>query len=184
MQRDIVYHAKVDRSHILPNLVAGAKAGIVSQFASDIIISLLLLNEGIILSDVEISNIASYYAGALSGIVASVLSIYLDPFAIVIFTTVSYRYTLELVNNDFDHTKITIRPREIIFDSILIIILMYLFDPTAHNQYLRYRQKRALIEPTYSRMDRDIGLTIFFIILINTYNFLKIVSENNSEEST
>ena len=178
MQRDIVYHAKLNRDHIIPNLMSGAKYGVISQFASDIVISLLLFNQKIFIKDVQISNISSYYAAVASGITASVLAIYLDPFAIVLFTTIAYRYTLQLVNNNFDYNKITIRPREIIFDSVLIIILMYLFDPTAHNQYLRYKQKRALIEPTYSRKDRDIGLTIFFIILTNTYNFLKIVNEN------
>ncbi len=179
MQRDIKYHAYLDRSHIMPNIISGAKAGVISQFGSDIVISLLLYNEALVIKDIQISEISAYYAALVSGITVSVLSIYMDPFATVLFTNVAYTYTLNLVKNNFDYTAITIRPREIVFDSVLIIILIYLFDPTAHNQYLRYKEKRAHNEPTYRRMDRSLGLTIFFIILTNTYNFLKIINKDN-----
>ena len=106
----------------------------------------------------------------------AVLSIYMDPFAIILFSNVTYDYVYELVNNKLDPTKLSIRPREIVFDTALILILTYVFDPTAHNQYLRYKQKRAGIEPTYGRQNRPFALSIFFLVLVNTYNFLKIVS--------
>ena len=179
--RNIEYHKALNRSHILPNFLNGAKIGVISQFASDIIISLLLYNEKLIINDVNISPIASYYAAAASGAMIAVLSIYMDPFAIVLFSNVTYDYVFEIVDNDFKPNNVNIRPREIMFDTALIIILTYLFDPTAHNQYLRYRQKKKGIEPTYGRQNRPVGLTIFFLVLINAYNFLKIV--NPDEEN-
>ena len=179
--RDIEYYKIINRTHILPNFLNGAKFGVISQFISDIVLSLLLFNEKLIINDVQISPIASYYAASASGAMIAVLSIYIDPFAIILFSNITYDYVYEIVNNKLDATKINIRPREIVFDTVLIIILTYLFDPTAHNQYLRYQQKRMGIEPTYGRQDRPFLLSIFFLVLINSYNFLKIVNpdENN-----
>ena len=49
MQYNLEYHKQLDRSHILPNILEGAKTGVASQFLSDVIISLLLFNESIVL---------------------------------------------------------------------------------------------------------------------------------------
>lgn len=181
--RDVSYHKIINRSHILPNFLNGAKIGVISQFISDIVLSLLLYNEKLIINDVKVSPIASYYAAAASGAMIAVLSIYMDPFAIILFSNITYDYVYEIVNNDFNPESINIRPREIVFDTVLIIILTYLFDPTAHNQYLRYRQKKKGIEPTYGRQNRPIALTIFFLVLINAYNFLKIVNPDETNEA-
>ena len=180
--RNIEYHKQEDRTHILPNFLNGAKFGVISQFISDIIISLLLYNETLILEDINISKPASYYAAAASGAMIAVLSIYMDPFAIILFSNVTYEYVYELVSNDFNYNKINLTPNEIIFDTVLILILTYLFDPTAHNQYQRYNQKRNGIEPTYQRTDRPFALSIFFLVLINTYNFLKITNPDENVE--
>lgn len=181
--RDIEYHKMINRTHILPNLLNGAKFGVISQFISDFVISLLLFNETLIINDIQISKPASYYAAASSGAMIALLSIYMDPFAIILFSNVTYEYVYQLVSNDLNYNNLDIRPREIVFDTALILILTYLFDPTAHNQYLRYKQKREGIEPTYGRQDRPFALSIFFLVLVNTYNFLKIINpdENNNE---
>lgn len=177
---NLEYHKALDRSHILPNLLNGAKMGILSQFLSDIILSILLYNETIIVNDIKISRISSYYAAVASGITYSVLAIFMDPFAIVLFSNVAYSYVLNLVNSELDNIDFSIRPKEIIFDSGISILLLYAFDPTAHNQYKRYWQKRCGIEPTIKRSDRNMGLMIFFIILTNTYGFLKIQNNNSN----
>ena len=176
---DIEYHKALDRSHILSIFSNGAIMGVLSQFLSDIILSLLLFNEDIIVKDIKISSISSYYAAVASGITYSVLAIFMDPFSIVLFSNAAYSYVLNLVNSDIDNTEFNIRPREIIFDSGISILLLYTFDPTAHSQYKRYWQKRCGIEPTIKRSDRNIGLMIFFIVLTNTYGFLKIVNPND-----
>lgn len=181
MPYNIEYHKALDRSHILPNLLNGARMGILSQFLSDIILSLLLFNQDIVIKDIRISRISSYYAAVASGITYSVLAIFMDPFAIVLFSNAAYSYVLNLVNSELDNTDFNIRPREIIFDSGVSILLLYAFDPTAHSQYRRYWQKRCGIEPTIKRSDRNIGLMIFFIVLTNTYGFLKIVNPTNGE---
>lgn len=181
--RDIEYHKQVNRTHILPNFLNGAKIGVISQFISDIILSLLLYNEDLITNDINISSIASYYAAAISGAMIAVLSIYMDPFAIILFSNVTYSYVYELVNNNYNYNNLNIRPREIIFDTVLIIILTYAFDPTAHNQYFRYKQKRLGVEPTYQRRDRPFTLSIFFLVLINAYNFLKIVNPQDERKN-
>ena len=178
--RDVEYYKIINRTHILPNLLNGAKFGVISQFASDVILSLLLYNETLIIEDVDISPIASYYAAASSGAMIAFLSIYMDPYAIILFSNITYTYVYELVSNNFNPNQIIIKPREIVFDTVLILILTYLFDPTASNQYYRYKQKRNKIKPTYQRQDRPLGLTIFFLVLINTYNFLKVT---NPEEN-
>ena len=39
---DLKYHKALNRSHILPNILNGAKSGIYSQFIADIVVSVLL----------------------------------------------------------------------------------------------------------------------------------------------
>lgn len=174
---NLEYHKQLNRSHILPNILAGAKNGIVSQFLADIVISIFLYNEDIIIEDIEISTVPSYYAAVAAGIMAGFLSIYMDPFAMVLFTTTTYAYTYEFVNYLITNEEMDITPREIIFDTGVSLILIYSFDPIAHNQYLRYQEKRHFIEPTHRRMDRNTAQNLFFIVLVNAYGFLKIQSE-------
>ena len=95
MQYDLEYHKNLDRSHILPNILQGAQTGVFSQFLSDIILSILLYNEQIIIEDIKISELPSYYAATASGIMASFLSIYLDPIDLIAFTTITYGYVYE-----------------------------------------------------------------------------------------
>ena len=178
--RDVEYHKMINRTHILPNFLNGAKFGVISQFISDIVISLLLFNETLVINDIQVSKPASYYAAASSGAMIAVLSIYMDPFAIILFSNVTYEYVYQLISNDLKINQLDIKPREIVFDTALIILLTYLFDPTAHSQYLRYNQKRKGIEPTIGRTDRPFALSIFFLVLINTYNFLKIVNPDET----
>lgn len=164
----------MNKKHVIPNVFQGFYMGILSQFIADIVLTLLTNEYEIVTNDIKVSEIASYYAASASGAIASFLSIYLDPFAVVLFSTFTYAYVFEHISNKTTNKNIEIVPEEIIFDSGVIILLIYAFDPVAHNQYLRYQQKRHFIEPTYQRMDRSMAQSIFFIVLVNTYGFLKI----------
>lgn len=179
---NLEYHKALNKSHILPNLLNGAKTGVLSQFIADIVLSTLLFNEKIIIEDINISGIASYYAAVCSGALIAFLSIYMDPFAVVLFSTVTYAFVFNLVNSQINNEEFNIRPREIVFDAGVSLILIYSFDPVAHNQYLRYQEKRHFIEPIHQRMDRSITQSIFFIVLVNTYGFLKISSNEQKNE--
>ncbi|MGM9969525.1 MAG: hypothetical protein ACI35S_03910 [Anaeroplasma sp.] len=183
MPYDLEYHKMLDRSHILPNLMNGAIAGIASQFISDFIISLLLFNEEIIIEDIQISEIEAYYAAVASSIVASVLSIYMDPFAVVLLSTTTYAFVLDFLTTKIKNTESTLKASEIIFDTGVAIILIYAFDRNAHSQYLRYQQKRHFIEPTIPRRDRSSFESIFFIVLVSTYSFLKIDQSATNQQA-
>ncbi len=173
MQYNLNYHKKLDKSHIIPNILNGAKSGIVSQFLSDIILSILLYNENIIKNDIKISSIPAYFAATATGMLTGLLIIYLDPIAIVAFTTIFYDIIFEIVDFKLNKDPITLAPIDEIFDVGLTIILIIVFDPTARHQYLRYSQKRQFIEPTLNRLDRTPTLTIFITVLTTTYSFLK-----------
>lgn len=179
MNYNLEYHKQLNRSHILPNLLAGARNGVYSQFLSDIILSLLLFNQQLVITDIQISEISAYYAAVASSMLAAVLYIFMDPFAVVLFSTATYAFVFNLVSSHKNKTEFILRPREIVFDAALTIILLYVFDPTAKSQYLRYQQKRHFIEPTIPRRDRNSGLTIFFIVLVATYGFLKRTNPQN-----
>ncbi len=174
MQYNLNYHKKLDRSHIIPNILNGAKSGITSQFLSDIILSILLYNENVIINDIKISSIPAYYAATATGMLTGLLIIYLDPIAIVAFTTIFYDFIFEIVDYKLNNDPISLTPVEEIFDVGLTIILLIVFDPTARHQYLRYNQKRHFIEPTLNRLDRTPALTIFITVLTSTYAFLKV----------
>ncbi|MBD5390790.1 hypothetical protein HDR67_02155 [bacterium] len=182
MQYNLEYHKQLDRSHILPNILKGAQTGAISQFLSDIFISLFLFNESIIVEDIQISTVPAYYASVATGMLTGLLIIYLDPIAIIAFTTVFYDFVFELVDYWMNEDPVEITPVETTFDIGLTTILVFLFDPTARHQYLRYQQKRHFIEPTLGREDRTATITIFITVLTSTYNFLKISSRNEEKE--
>ncbi len=174
MQYNLNYHKQLNKKHIIPNILNGAKSGIVSQFLSDIILSILLYNENIIINDIKVSSTPAYYAATATGMLTGLLIIYLDPIAIIAFTTIFYDFVFEIVDFKLNKDPITLTPIEETFDIGLTIILLVIFDPTARHQYLRYYQKRHYIEPTLNRLDRTPALTIFITILTSTYSFLKI----------
>ncbi len=178
MQYNLEYHKQLDRSHILPNLLNGAKTGIISQFLSDFFISLFIFNDQIVIEDIKISTTPSYYASVASGMIAGVLVIFLDPIALVAFTTITYGFVFELADYIMNNDPVELTPVEDVFDIGLSVLLVVLFDPTARSQYLRYEQKRHFIEPTINRRDRDLTLTVFFSVLLSTYSFLKLTSKN------
>ncbi len=177
MQYNLEYHKQLDRSHILPNILNGAKTGAISQFLSDVFISLFLFNETIVIEDIRISTLPAYYAAVATGMLAGLLIIYMDPIAVIAFTTIFYDYVFELADWVINEDEIEFTPVESVFDIGLTIILVVVFDPTARHQYLRYQQKRHFIEPTLQRQDRDVTLTIFITVLTSTYNFLKISTQ-------
>lgn len=181
MQYNIEYHKQLDRSHILPNILSGAKTGIISQFLSDLFLSLLLYNEKIVIQDIKISSTPAYYASVASGMLAGLLIIFLDPFAVVAFTTIVYGFVFELADKIINDNPIELTPIEDVFDIGVSILLLYSFDPTAKSQYLRYSQKRHYIEPNIPRRDRDIRMIIFFSVLLSTYGFLKVTDSSNPD---
>lgn len=183
MQYNLEYHKYLDKSHILPNVLQGAYTGITSQFLSDLFISLLNYNNQIIITDIEISSIASYYASAVSGMLAGLLIIYIDQIALVAITTIFYSYTYKYINELITGEPIELTPIENTFDATITVLLVALFDPTARSQYYRYQQKRHFIEPTIPRTDRSLSLIIFFSILTSTYGFLKQNSRQSSAKS-
>lgn len=182
MQYNLDYHIQMDKSHILPNILKGAQTGISSQFISDVIISLLLFNEELVIEDIQVSAVSAYYASVASGMVAGLLSIYVDPIALVAFTVITYGIVFEIVDYLTTDNPIIFTPQEDIFDICLTILLVVLFDPVARHQYERFKQKRQLIEPTLQREDRTLVSTIFFSVLLSTYNFLKLSSRQNETE--
>lgn len=171
---ELHYQRALNQSHILPNILNGAKTGIVSQFIADIVLSFLAYNNEIVQNDIKISEIASYYAAATSGALIGFLSIYMDTFAIILFSNIAYAFVYNLVNSQINNQNFQLNSLEIVFDTGVTLILIYSFDPVAHNQYLRFQEKKYLYHPLHPRMDRSLTQNIFFIILINTYGFLKI----------
>ena len=184
MPYDFEYHLRLDQSHILPNILKGAQTGVASQFISDIIISLLLFNETIVIEDIQISEISAYYASVASGMMAGLLSIFLDPIALIAFTTLTYGVVFEIVDFATTNDPIVFTPREDIFDICLTVLLVTLFDPVARHQYFRFRQKRHFQEPTLQREDRTLSSTIFFAVLLSTYTFLKQTQKEAENENT
>ena len=178
MNYDLEYHKNLDKSHILPNILKGAQMGIISQFLADIILSILLYEEKIIIEDIKISETTSYYASTVSGMVAGFLSIYLDPIALIPFTTIAYGYTYEIADYIFNQNPIEYTPVEDVFDICITILFIFLFDPVSRYQYERFWQKRHYIEPTLPRKDRSLGTIIFITVFSSTYGFLKLTKNN------
>lgn len=182
MQYNLEYHKALNRSHILPNVMKGAYTGVGSQFISDIVLSVLLFNNEIIIKDIQISNISNYFASVLTGMLAGFLIIYIDQIALIAITTIFYNYINRFVNTLITKEDLNIRPIEYSFDALIAVMFVVLFDPTAKLQYYRYQQKRHFIEPTIPRTDRNLTLVIFFSILTSTYGFLKLTNQQSEEK--
>lgn len=112
MQYNLEYHKQLDRSHILPNILNGAKTGAISQFLSDVFISLFLFNETIVIEDIRISTLPAYYAAVATGMLAGLLIIYMDPIAVIAFTTIFYDYVFELADWVINEDEIELTPVE------------------------------------------------------------------------
>ena len=152
--------------------------GILYQFISDIILSLLLYDDKIIETDIQVSETQSYIASTASGMMAGFLSIYLDPIALVAFTSITYGYAYEIADYLIKNDPITPTPREDVFDIGITILFVILFDPTAIYQYNRFKQKRHHIEPTLPRRNRSMSISIFITVFTSTYGFLKLTTKN------
>lgn len=172
------YIKQLNKSHILPNILNGAKSGITSQFIADIIISFLVLNESTIIEDIKISGIASYYASVASGMMASFLSTFMDIYALTIISSITYVYVFELIELIIYNNEIELDSEDIVLDVSTSLLLIYAFDPVAHNQYLRFKEKKKHILPEHQRMDRTISQNIFIIVLVNTYTFFTNINKN------
>ncbi len=173
------YIKQLNKSHILPNILNGAKSGITSQFIADIILSFLILNENTIVEDIKISGIASYYASVASGMMASFLATFMDTYALTIISSITYVYVFELAELIIYNNEIELDSEDIILDVSASLLLIYAFDPVAHNQYLRFKEKKKHILPEHHRMDRTVSQNIFIIVLVNTYTFFTDFNEKN-----
>ena len=184
MTYDLEYHKNLDKSHILPNVLNGAYMGVFSQFLSDFFLSVLLFNNTIIINDIKISSITNYYASVLTGMLAGLLIIYIDPIGAIAITTIFYNYADRFMHLLISNEDLNLKPIEYTFDASISVLFIALFDPTAKSQFYRYQQKRNFIEPTIPRTDRTLGLVIFFSILTSTYGFLKLNNPTEEKNST
>ena len=158
--------------------------GVFSQFLSDFFLSVLLFNNTIIINDIKISSITNYYASVLTGMLAGLLIIYIDPIGAIAITTIFYNYADRFMHLLISNEDLNLKPIEYTFDASISVLLIALFDPTAKSQFYRYQQKRNFIEPTIPRTDRTLGLVIFFSILTSTYGFLKLDNPTEEKNST
>ena len=85
----------------------------------------------------------------------------------------------EIADNIINNNDIKLTPQEDIFDIGITMLFVILFDPTARHQYLRFKEKRHMIEPTLERQNRTLSITLFITVFSSTYGFLKLTSNNN-----
>lgn len=149
----------------LTNILEGIKSGITSQFISDIIISLLAYKDEIITTDIRISSTTSYISSTITGGITGLLSLYLDPLAIIPFSIITYNYSYEIFDYIINKDEITITPIDDIFDIGAITILVALFDPNAIKNYKNKTNTK-----------RTISVEIFIAVFINTYFYIRILN--------
>ena len=148
---DLKYHKALNRSHILPNILNGAKSGIYSQFIADIVVSVLLYQNQIIEKDIIVSEISSYYAAVASGMLSGFLIIYMDPFATAIFSSIAYTFVFEIVEYQTINDPIELDAEEIISDEFLTrelsvvtpILRLFLIENFIITDYNRGEKSRA-----------------------------------------
>lgn len=135
----------IDDSSLYKAFKDGIYSGIIGQYISDVVVNMINDTPKII---TNISSTGTYYAGVLSGGLAGYTSIYLDPiantFVLVGFYYLIYAYVENKTRGlSINKSKMA---KDIITDSIAIIILLLIFTRNTYLEFLNARRKRRNLE--------------------------------------
>lgn len=166
---DVNYHKMKKREGLPIGFANGVGIGLISQFFADIIFS--LISDNVLETDVIISDISLYYAAASAGAIAGILGPFMDRFAIVFFSVVTFAFVNNYVQylrgrRDFDLTN-----EDIIFNIIVTIVVIYCFDKKAIPDYLNHYYERHCVDHPRYNSDKSSFEFLFILCISNLINF-------------
>lgn len=166
---DVNYHKAMKRAGLTKAFANGVGIGIISQFFADIIYS--LLNDNITKTDIVISDISLYYASASAGAIAGILGPFMDRFAVVAFSTTTFVFVNNIMDDITNKKEFNIDSQGLIFDILLTEIVIYCFDKKAINDYYNHYFDRKMIEHPKYNSDKTSFEFLFVLAIVNLLNF-------------
>ena len=166
---DINYKKLMKRKDLPTRFANGVGIGLISQFFADTLFS--LLSDNITKTDIVISDISLYYAAAAAGAMGGILGPYMDRFAIVAFSTVTFAYVNNLVDDLTGNDKFYLSTEDIVFDIIVTIIVVYMIDDKSINDYWNHYYERHMIDHPRYNSDRTSFEFLFILTIVNLLNF-------------
>ncbi len=148
---------------------ASISGALIAQFASDIFFSFFFTQENVLKDDIKVSTISSYYAAIATGVLIGISGQYLDRFALIVLTTVVYALVFDYMNALLGLEEFKIDAFNSTFDVLAGIILIYLFDPKAKNDYINHKNERLMLNKEKLDADKTVMDTIIVIVVINAY---------------
>lgn len=162
-----------DKLPIKDQLTEAIIGALIAQFSVDIFFSIFFTDNNIIINDIRDPDISLYYGALASGIVVGLSNKYLDRIGTIFLATTFFVITNNTVNYFLNEDEYDIDSKDLIFDIIASVILVYLFDPKAKYDYINHYNYRHHISYRIPNTQRSIIDIIIIIIVLNTYSGIK-----------
>lgn len=163
------YNNRVKLKNLPKKLANGVGIGIISQFFADIIFTIVTSN--IVLGDIIISDVSLYYGAASAGLITAYLAPFLDKFAIVPFSVITFAYVNNLVDSLSNENDFYIDEQNIVFDIIVTEIVLFLSDRTAVPDYYNHLYERKYHQNPHLNTDKTSFEFLFILMLSNLIGF-------------
>ncbi len=175
------YNNRVKLKDLPKKLANGVGIGIISQFFADIIFTTVTSN--IVLGDIIISDVSLYYGAASAGLITAYLAPFLDKFAIVPFSAITFAYANNLVDSLSNENDFYIDEQNIVFDIIVTEIVLFLSDRTAVPDYYNHLYERKFHQNPHLNTDKTSFEFLFILMLSNLIGFYDFGSKKNKEDA-
>ncbi len=175
------YSYRFKLKNLPKKLANGVGIGLISQFFADIIFTIATSN--IILGDILISDISLYYGAASAGLITAYLAPFLDKFAIVPFSVITFAYVNNLVDSLSKDNDFYIDEQNIVFDIIVTEIVLFLFDRTAVPDYYNHLYERKFHQNPHLNADKTSFEFLFILMITNLIGFYDLNSIKKKEDA-
>lgn len=180
---DILYKKQYKKYNLNNYTREAVIASIITQFFVDIFFSIFFTENNIIKNDIRKVEIPVYYGALTTGLIIGITGQYVDRYVTLILGVVFFSIAANIVSYLIDNNIQLIDNSDLIFDILASIILVYLFDNKAHNDYLNHYFERHCINKK-PNSDKSIIDIIIVILVLNTYSGIKDVITNTYSPAT
>lgn len=168
-----IRYDEFDKLPIKDQLAEAIIGAITAQFSVDIFFSIFFTDDNILIDDIRNPDISLYYGALASGIIVGLSNKYLDRIGTIILATTFFAIANNIVNYLLNEDEYDIDSKDLIFDIVASIILVYLFDPKAKYDYINHYNYRHHIPYRIPNTQRSTLDIIMIIIVLNTYAGIK-----------
>ena len=166
-----------------PNLIkTGVSGGIIGQYISDLFFNIFVFNKKDFFKIItEISPIPSYIAATAAGFSNGLTEPYIDDITSAGLRNVVYSYTNNYfsIQTGLKDISDTLRPIDLVGDTIAIIILVWAFNIHARKDFYNHKAKIYHLPQPFLDQN-DILSSTLIVIVTNFYAYYKVTMNQTS----